>query len=137
MSKSALVLTLTLVAALTPLHWSEAAVVYRSSEGWSVEGDDSQIASNAIDQMHKAEGLEAKGDDAGAYKAYKALVKKFGLSLLAPKAQRKVGILLEKHHDYDKAYDAYNVYLTKYPHGQYFDSVVVSMFGIAKRFLNG
>lgn len=137
MSKNAFVFTLTLIAALTPLHWSEGAVVYNSSEGWSVEGDDSQIASSAIDQMHKAEALEAKHDDEKAYRAYKALVKKFGLSLLAPKAQRKCGILLEAHKDYDKAYDAYNVYLTKYPHGQDFDSVVESMFGIAKRFLNG
>src|SRR6201996_9318539 len=137
MSKSAFVFTFTLIAALTPLHWSKGAVVYHSNEGWSVEGDDSQIAGNAMEQMRKAEAMEAKGDDVGAYKAYKALVKRFGLSLLAPKAQRKVGVLLEKHADYDKAYDAYNVYLTKYPHGQDFDSVVESMFGIAKRFLNG
>jgi outer membrane protein assembly factor BamD len=137
MSKSAFVLTLTLIAALTPLHWSQGAVVYHSNEGWSVEGDDSQIAANAIEQMRKAEALEAKQDDAGAYKAYKALVKKFGLSLLAPKAQHKVGMLLEKHKDYDKAYDAYNVYLSKYPHGEDFDPVVESMFNIAKLFLNG
>ena len=137
MSKYALVFTITLIAALAPLHRSEGDVVYHSNEGWSVEGDDSQIAGNAIDQMHKAEALEEKHDDAAAYKAYKALVKKFGLSLLAPKAQRKIGILLEKHHDYDKAYDAYNIYLTKYPHGQDFDSVVESMFKIAKLFLNG
>jgi outer membrane protein assembly factor BamD len=137
MSKYPFVLTLTLIAALTPLHWSKGAVVYQSNEGWSVEGDDSQIAGNAIEQMHRAEALEAKKDDPGAFRAYKALVKKFGLSLLAPKAQRKLGILLEKHHDYDKAYDAYNVYLTKYPHGQDFDTVVESMFNIAKRFLNG
>ena len=101
MSKSAFVFTLTLIAALTPLHWSEGAVVYNSNEGWSVEGDDSQIAGNAIEQMHKAEELEAKHDDEKAYRAYKALVKKFGLSLLAPKAQRKCGILLEKHNDFD------------------------------------
>ena len=137
MSKTAFILSLTLLAGLAPLQWSHGAVVYRSNEGWSVEGDDSQIAGNAIEQMHKAEALEAKGDDGAAYKAYKALVKRFGLSLLAPKAQRKVGILLEKHRDFDKAYDAYNTYLTKYPHGEDFDSVVESMFKIAKLFLEG
>ena len=31
MSKSAFVFTLTLIAALTPLHWSEGAVVYHSN----------------------------------------------------------------------------------------------------------
>lgn len=64
-------------------------------------------------------------------------MKRYGLSFLAPKAQRKVGMLLEKHGDYDKAYDAYNYYLTKYPQGEDFDSVVESMFKIAKMFLDG
>lgn len=137
MSKPALVFTLAVLAGMTPLQWSQGAVVYRSNEGWSIEGDDSQIANSSAEQMHKAEAFEAAGKDASAFKAYKALVKHFGLSLLAPKAQRKQGILLEKHGDYDKAYDAYNVYLTKYPHGEDFDSVVESMFKISKMFLNG
>ena len=137
MSKTALVLTLTLFASLTPLRWSEAAVVYRSDEGWTVEGEDNQIAGSAAEQMRKAEQLEAKGDDSGAFRAYKALVKRYGLSFLAPKAQRKLGILLEKHGDYDKAYDAYATYLAKYPVGDDFDSVVESSFNIAKLFLEG
>ncbi len=137
MSKNVLVLSLMLLAGLAPLPRGEAAVVYRSSEGWSIEGDETQLAGSATEQMRLAEKLEAAGDDSGAYKAYKALVKRYGLSILAPKAQRKVGMLLQKHADYDKAFDAYNTYLTKYPKGDDFDGVVEQMFKIAKLFLEG
>ena len=137
MSKNALVLSLTLLGCVMPLRWSEAAVVYRSSEGWSVEGEESADTGSAAAQMRSAEDLEKKGDEAGAYKAYKVLVKRYGLSVLAPKAQRKIGILLQKHADYDKAFEAYNTYLTKYPQGVDFDSVVEQAFTIAKLFLEG
>ena len=137
MSKTPLVLSLTLLACAAPLRWSEAAVVYRSSEGWSVEGDETQIAGTAAEQMHLAEQREAAGDDSGAFKAYKSLVKRYSLSLLAPKAQYKVGFLLQRHGDNSKAFDAYNIYVTKYPQGGDFDTVVEQMFKIAKLFLDG
>jgi outer membrane protein assembly factor BamD len=137
MSKTVPVLAVTLLTLLAPLHQSEAAVVYRSDEGWTVEGEDTAVAGSASDQMRKAEKLETEGSEAAAYRAYKALVNRYGGSFLAPKAQRKVGQLLEKHGDYDKAYDAYSFYLTKYPQGEDFDSVVESMFKIAKLFLEG
>lgn len=137
MSKTAPVLALTLLTLLVPLSRTDAAVVYRSDEGWTVEGDDTAVAGSAAEQMKKAEKMQENGDDSGAFKAYKALVKRYGQSFLAPKAQRKVGQLLEKHGDYGKAYDAYNYYLTKYPQGEDFDSVVDSMFKIAKLFLEG
>lgn len=137
MSKTAIALSLSLIASLTPLRWSEAAVIYRSDEGWTVEGEDTAIAGSAAEQMRKAEQLEAKGDDSGALRACKALVKRYGLSFLAPKAQRKIGMLYQKHGDYDKAYDAFKTYLSKYPRGEDFDGVVESMFKIAKLFLEG
>ena len=137
MSKTVPVIAFMLLALMLPPRWSDAAVVYRSNEGWTVEGDDTEVAGSAADQMRKAEKLESDGNDSGAYRAYKALVKRYGLSFLAPKAQRKIGLLLEKHNDYDKAYEAYNYYLTKYPQGEDFDAVVASMFKIAKLFLEG
>ncbi|HEX8311388.1 MAG TPA: outer membrane protein assembly factor BamD [Chthoniobacteraceae bacterium] len=116
----------------------QGAVIYRSNEGWSIEGDDSnQVESSAAEQMKKAEELEAQGDLKGALNGYRGLVKRYSLSLLAPKAQRKVGILLDRTGDYDKAYQAFDTYLTKYPRGDDFESVVESMFNIAKLFLEG
>jgi outer membrane protein assembly factor BamD len=138
MSKSALLLSLTLTAAAAA--WPQAglaAVVYRSNEGWSIEGEDTQVEGSAAEQMRKAENLESSGDAGAAYNAYRALVKNFGQSALAPKAQRKVAMLLERRGEYDKAYEAYSTYLNKYPRGEDFDGVVEAQFKIAKLFLDG
>lgn len=134
--KLALLLSLTLSG--LGLLRVDAAVVYRSNEGWSVEGDPtSQIEGSAAEQMKKAEDLEARGDVGGALDAYRGLVKRYGLSVLAPKAQRKIGVLLERGGQNDKAYDAYATYLQKYPKGEDFESAVESMFKIGKMFLEG
>ena len=126
---------LALAALVAP---SPAAVIYRSNEGWTVEGDEtSTIEGSAAEQMKKGEELEAEGNLDGALNAYRGLVKRFSLSLLAPKAQRKVGMLLERTGKYDRAYDAYDAYLAKYPRGEDFDTVVESMFKIGRLFLDG
>ncbi|MES2570485.1 MAG: outer membrane protein assembly factor BamD, partial [Verrucomicrobiota bacterium] len=76
-------------------------------------------------------------DPKSALAAYRGLVKRYGLSVIAPKAQLKVGILLERAGEYDDAYKAYETYLTKYPRGEDFEVVVESMYKIAKLFLDG
>ncbi|MEO8353594.1 MAG: outer membrane protein assembly factor BamD, partial [Chthoniobacteraceae bacterium] len=119
-------------------HEINGAIVYRSNEGWSVEGDpNSETESSAADLMRRAEELEAAGKSGAALDAYRALVKRYPLSVLAPKAQRKVGTILESEGNYDKAYDAYAAYLQKYQKGEDFESVVESMFKIANLFLGG
>jgi outer membrane protein assembly factor BamD len=137
MSKPVLFLALTLLSAVAWTLPGEAAVIYRSNEGWSVEGEDTQVEGSAAEQMRKAETLEAARNTGAAYKAYRALVKNYSQSALAPKAQRKIAMLLEQHGEYDKSFDAYSVYLTKYPRGEDFDAVVEAQFKIAKLFLEG
>ena len=127
-----------LLAGFTGPRLSPAAVIYKSTEGWSVEGDQSSaVESSAAEQMRKSEEYEKAGNEKAALKSYTVLTKQFGLSALAPKAQRKVGVLLEKSGQVDKAFEAYSAYLEKYPRGEDFDSVVDSMFKIAKMFLEG
>ncbi len=140
MPKPALTLAVSMTACVLSLlpQPGDAAVVYRSNEGWSVEGDaGSKIESSAVEQMQLAERLEAEGDSSGALSAYRGLVKRFGTSVLAPKAQRKIGVLSERTGQLDKAYEAYDAYLTRYPRGDDFDAVVESMFKIAQAFLEG
>ncbi len=138
MRKVAFLSTLALLGSLAAPTASQAAVIYRSTEGWSVEGDqNSKVESSAAEQMKKAEDFEKQGNVKGALNAYKALTKQYGLSALAPKAQRKIGILLEKSGDMDKAFQGYSAYLEKYPRGEDFDGVVDSMFKIAKMFMDG
>jgi outer membrane protein assembly factor BamD len=139
MTRPSVVLTLSIAAACLWLPTaSPAAVIYRSNEGWSVEGDEnSQVEGSAAEQMRKAEKLEAEGNTDAALGAYRALVKRYGLSVLAPKAQRKVGLLYERSGQWERAFDAYDTYLSKYPRGDDFDQVVESMFKISKLFLEG
>jgi outer membrane protein assembly factor BamD len=115
-----------------------AAVLFRSSEGWTVQGDpSSKVEIAAVELMRRGEAAEARGDRKEAIDAYRTLVKKRGASQLSPKAQRKVGVLLEEGGQYDDAYDAYSTYLEKYPGASDFESVVGSMYKIAKLFLDG
>ena len=138
MRKAALISTIALLSGIALPLSGDAAVIYRSSEGWSVEGDQSsKVESSAAEQMKKAEDSEKAGNEKAALNSYKTLTKEFGLSALAPKAQRKVGLLLEKNGDVDKAFQAYSSYLEKYPRGDDFDGVVDSMFKIAKMFMDG
>ena len=139
MSRPLAVLSLSIAAACMWLPTeSPAAVVYRSNEGWTVEGDEnSKVEGSATEQMRKAEDLEAEGNTSGALSAYNGLVRRYGQSVLAPKAQRKIGILNERAGNYEKAFQAYDTYLTKYPRGDDFEGVVESMFKISRLYLEG
>jgi outer membrane protein assembly factor BamD len=128
---------LALVLLLAPLA-GHGAVLYRSSEGWSVQGDPtSSVEVAAVELMRRGEQAEASGARKEAIGLYKTLVKKHGTSQLSPKAQRKIGVLLERGSEFDPAYEAYSTYLAKYPDGSDFDASVGSMFRIAKLFLDG
>ncbi len=117
---------------------TQGAVIYRPNEGWSFAGDNSgTIEGSAAEQMQKAEKLDAAQDLQSALSAYRGLLKRYGASEFAPKAQLKVGSVLERQGDWEKAYEAYDTYLAKYPRGDDLDRVLESMFKIGKLFLEG
>ena len=120
---------------------SQAALIYTSKDGWSIQGDSgSATEASAVEQMAKAEDLESNPTPASleaATLAYKALVKKFPDSALAPKARLKTAQLLEKRGEFEDAYQAYEAYLNKHPEGEDFSTAVESMFRIAKLFMDG
>jgi outer membrane protein assembly factor BamD len=135
MKKPVFALALSLVAISVPMQ-SDAATVFTSRDGWKVEGDPA-TESAAVELMQQAEQQEVQSDLSGALASYRALVKRHPVSVLAGKAQYKVGRILETAGEYDDAYKAYDAYLAKYPKGSEFDSAVESMFTIAKLFLEG
>lgn len=135
MTQAVLSLALTLALLATPAAL-EAAVVFTSRDGWTAEGDPATEA-GAAELMGRAEQQEGAAELSAALSSYKALVKKYPVSVLAGKAQLKVGRILESAGEYDAAYEAYATYLTKYPKGEDFEPVVESMFKIAKLFLEG
>ncbi|MEQ1860212.1 MAG: outer membrane protein assembly factor BamD [Chthoniobacteraceae bacterium] len=135
MKKAVLSLALSLAALAMPAA-VDAAVVFTSREGWTAEGDPATEAAPA-ELMRKAEEQEAAGQLSAALGTYKQIVKRHPVSIFAGKSQRKVGRILEAAGEYDSAYEAYTLYLTKYPKGEDFEGVVESMFNIAKLFLEG
>jgi outer membrane protein assembly factor BamD len=135
MKKPVFALVLSLAAFTVPMP-SDAATVFTSRDGWKAEGDPATEA-EAVALMQQGEQQEAQGDLSGALGNYRALVKRFPVSVLAGHAQYRVGRILETAGEYDDAYKAYDTYLTKYPRGSDFDSAVESMFKIAKLYLEG
>lgn len=135
MTKAVLSLAISLALLAMPAA-VDAAVVFTSRDGWTAEGDPA-IETGAVELMGKAEQQEASGELSAALSSYKALVKRHPVSVLAGKAQLKIGRILEGAGEYNDAYDAYATYLTKYPKGEDFENVVESMFKIAKLFLDG
>lgn len=115
---------------------SNGEVVFTSREGWTAEGD-LATEQGAAALMAHAEEQAASGQLSGALADYRALVKKYPVSVLAGKAQKQIGRILEGAGEFDPAYEAYATYLTKYPKGEDFEAVVESMFKIAKLFLEG
>jgi len=133
--KPALLIALSLALVATPAV-VDAAVVFTSKDGWSAEGDPGTEA-GAVELMTKAEQQESGGELSAALASYRNLVKRHPVSVLAGKAQLKIGRILESAGEYNDAYEAYAIYLTKYPKGEDFEAVVESMFKIAKLFLEG
>src|SRR5688572_10037318 len=93
---------------------ADAETVFTSRDGWSVSGDPA-TEQGAVELMQKGETATDAGQYSDALSAYKTLVKKYPVSVLAGKAQLRVGRILEAAGEYDEAYNAYAAYLTKYP----------------------
>ena len=115
-----------------------AAVIYRPGEGFHSEDEDAgALEQSASEQLQKARALEADGNLKKAIGAYRALLKGFPGSGACPQAQFKIAELNEQIGEPERAFTAYGQYITNYPRGKEFDSVVEHQFGIAKAFLNG
>ncbi len=115
-----------------------AAVVYRPGEGFHSEEEDAGgLEKSASEQLHKAQEFEAQGATKRAIGAYRGLINGFPGSGAAPQAQFKMAELMEKNGDLERAFKEFGKYITNYPRGQEFDSVVEHQFNIAGQFMNG
>jgi len=130
--------SLVLALALLPTPQVHAAVIYRPGEGFHSEEEDSgTLEKSASEQLHKAQALETEGSLKKAIGAYRALLKGFPESGAAPQAQFKIAELNEQIGEPERAFTAYSQYISKYPRGKEFDTVVERQFGIGKAFLEG
>ncbi len=117
---------------------ADAAIVYRSGEGWSAEDEDSGNAeATAAEQLRKAERLEAENQPKKALGAYRTLVRNWPQSIAAQHAQIKIADLYQSLGHSERAFKEYGVYLEKYPKGAEFERAVETQFQLATSFLEG
>ena len=138
MRKLIVFFSLVLAFFILPAPRVHASVVYRPGEGFHSEEEDAGvIEKSASEQLHKAQTLEEEGRYKKAIGAYRALLSGYPTSGAASQAQFKIAELCEKIGEPERAFKAYGKYISAYPKGKEFSTVVERQYGIAKAFLNG
>ena len=132
---------LAITAGLIPFFTTEcpAPLVYRPGEGWTYEpiGGDQWERSRAEEQMQVAEESFAKKEYRVAQKAAKRVVRKWPLSDYAPRAQYLLARCYEERKQDERAFNQYNLLITKYPKYEGYNEVIERQLLIANRFLAG
>jgi len=119
---------------------SPAPLIYRPGEGWSYEMAGSKSDWHRLvarDQLAVAQQAFDKKQYRLALKAALRVIKVWPLSDSAPQAQYLVGRCYEARKMDEKAFNAYQTMLDKYPKAANSDEVQDRQFTIAVRFLHG
>lgn len=121
---------------------ARADLVWTPEVGWQLEGGAlSGLAEtegrNAIDLMNKGRSAEEKGNYGSAIRNYGKVVKKYPNSIWAPEALYRSAHLFLVRKQYYKAFDDYQVIISKYPSTKRFDEIIGEQYHIAAILLNG
>ena len=119
---------------------SPAPLIFIPGEGWTYETPGTKgtwVRERAKDQLQVAQDAIDHNDYRLALKAARRVVKTWPLSDYAPQAQYLVGRSYEARGDDEKAFNAYQSVIEKYPKIENFDEILQRQFDIANRFLAG
>lgn len=117
-----------------------APLVFTPGEGWRYEkagGEGSWTRGRAKDQLEVAQQLFDKKDYGTAAKAARRTVTVWPFSDYAPQAQYLLGRCHEARNEDQRAFDAYQNLIEKYPKAPNYDEVILRQMAIANRFLAG
>ncbi len=116
-----------------------APLIYTPGEGWSYEtaGEGKWQKTRAKDQLDVAQAAFDKKDYGLALKAARRVVKVWPLSDYAPQGQYLTARCYEHKGQDERAFDAYQKLLQKYPKAGNYDDIIQREFGICNRFLGG
>lgn len=128
---------ITLVAQRLP-----AELVWTPQTGWKAEGGiltglTGPDGRNALAMMNTARENEEKGAIAQAIKAYERVGKRYSNSIYAPEAMYRAATLRFEQRKLTKAFEAYQVVLSRYPNTTRFNQIVGEQYTIAAAYLNG
>jgi len=119
---------------------SPAPLIYRPGEGWTYEpvaGEGKWQRTRAKDQLEVAQVAFDKKDYGLAQKAARRVVKQWPLSDYAPNAQYLIGRCYEARKMDEKAFNAYQRVLEKYPKIESYDEILQRQYEICNRYLGG
>src|SRR5271157_2244759 len=119
---------------------SPAPLVYRPGEGWSYETPGAKgdwRKQRAKDQLTVAQQAFDKNQYKLALKSSRRVIQIWPLSDYAPQAQYLMGRCYEARKQDEKAFNAYQTMLDKYPKTVNAEEVQRRQFAIAVRFLHG
>jgi outer membrane protein assembly factor BamD (BamD/ComL family) len=132
---------LVLVALFLFPYRSPAPLIYRPGEGWTYEMPGSKEGDwrkqRARDQLAVSQDAFDKKHYKLALKSSLRVIQVWPLSDYAPQAQYLVGRCYEAERKDEKAFNAYQAMLTKYPKTANSDEVQRRQFAIAVRYLHG
>ncbi|HWA27285.1 MAG TPA: outer membrane protein assembly factor BamD [Lacunisphaera sp.] len=119
-----------------------ADLVWTPEGGWKVQGGvltsfGGEEGRNALDAMNKARAAEEAGRDGTALKHYGVVTKKYPNSVYAAEALYRIGLINQKRHKYHKAFETYQVLVSRYPNSEKFNQVIGEQYRIASDLYEG
>jgi outer membrane protein assembly factor BamD len=119
-----------------------ADLIWTPSGGWKIEGGvlgglDTAEGRNALDFMNKGRAAEEAGQNRKALKDYQVVNRKYPNSVFAAEALYHTGGIYQKQHKYYKAFDAYQLLVSRYPSSEKFTQVIGEQYRIASLLFEG
>lgn len=121
---------------------ARADLVWTPQTGWRIEGGllsglSSDDGRRAIDQMNKARRAEERKSLRRAARLYERVGRRYGNSVYAPEAYYRAARMRLARKQYFKAFENFNVVVTRYPNYPRFNEVIGEQYRIASALLDG
>ncbi len=121
---------------------ARAELVWTPGSGWSIEGGVlsgliGDEANNALELMNRARAAEERGNIGTAIKNYDRVSKRYVNSVYGPEAVYRLARLRLSNRQYFKAFDAFQIIVSRYPNSPRFNEVVGEQYRIASALMDG
>jgi outer membrane protein assembly factor BamD len=121
---------------------ARADLVWSPGSGWTVEGGAlsgliGEDANNALELMNRAREAEERGNLRSAMRAYDRVSKRYVNSIYGPEAVYRLARLRLANRQYFKAFDAFQIIVSRYPNTERFNEVIGEQYRIASALMDG
>ncbi len=119
-----------------------ADLIWTPQTGWRMEGGvlnglDTVDGRNALEFMNKGRAAEEAGHAREARKAYEVINRKYPNSVFAAEALYRTGVIYQKQQKYYKAFETFQLLVSRYPNSEKFNQVIGEQYRIASQLFEG